>query len=199
MSSSRYTLSLSRAHSIAKRATALASAREGDILKALGGTQLTAVPTADQRKVLEARGEAALADIDFVVRALRTGGSIRRAVAIVNAEKGISPRLAEVAASRLVSSLYARIMSTDIASLPSIDQLQEILDQRKGATAGYGDTRSVRVSLVRPDALEPLRNRKSAIDAAVMAESDEINDLNRATVTVEIDDDIAANLGLAKE
>lgn len=196
----KFQFSLSRAHSVADRLRQSAQAKQQTALATLGGTSLSHAPTAEQKTALGERGILALTQLAEARAELLAVGTIRAALATANAAAGVTTLLATIDAKRQEAKLLAQVTSIDLLTRVPLDQVAEALAQRPTSEVSmYGGRGSsgVPVTVVGVNALESLRVERLALEAEINALGDRVNDLNRTTVTVELEDSMAKVAGLA--
>jgi hypothetical protein len=194
---SKHTFTLSRAHAIADRIRDMATAKQTEALATLSDTAIAHEPTEAQIGALRERGQRALAQIAEAGEALRTVGLIRETLAVANAKHGVTALLARIEARRQESRLLAKFTALDLLTRVSLDDVGPAFRER-AATAAHPMTlrQGVSLNVVGLNALEPFRETKAALDAEINALGDEVNDLNRHTVEVELPDALARAVGL---
>lgn len=198
MATSNYTLPLSRWHHVADRIRESGDRKHKAAIQALGNTQLNpGVPLdATQIQALKARGQKALEQAAEARLALETVGFIRQELARVNAEKGITARLAKAEALRRVIKQLGEYSAIDLLTRVPVDNIGSVAKDAQGSNDLYGRRAGLPVALVSSEALDTLTADVGQLEAEVAAITDEIADLNRTTLTLELPVDLAKAAGL---
>lgn len=191
----KHTFTLSRAHSVADRLRALASAKQTEAQATLAGVNLSVAPTAAQKEALKARGQRALEQIDEAREALRAVGTIRTVLAEANAKAGVTELLSRIDAKRKELQFVESLCGIDLLTKPTLDNAEQTIASTNAARGGYAS--AVQISLVEPNALDGLREDRAVLTAEISAMSDQVNDLNRTTVTIELPEALAKAAGLS--
>lgn len=195
-----YTLTLSRWHHVADRIKAIGEAKHREALGALGGTTLNHTLAEPQIKALEARGTRALGLIQEAREAMSAVGAIRMALAEANAERGVTRLLAQAEAKRREARMLGDYAGIDLVTRTPVTALNATLasqaNQASKAHDAYGRSLGVPVSLVPSDALDFVAAERAALEAEVAAITDQVADLNRGTLELELPIKLAKDAGL---
>lgn len=194
---SAYTFTLSRAHAIADRLRKAADAKSEEAQNTLSGVALTAELTAEQRDVFRARGERARVQVEEARQGYTLVAHIRAAVAEANAKHGISRLLAETEAKRAEVRVLSVLVNlgNEALTAATLDTLTDALKARPTDSQGRV-LGSVRISLLGLSQFEPYRETRTVLQAQINALSDQVNDLNKNTITVELPENLAKEVGL---
>lgn len=190
-----YTLSLSRWHTVATRLRASAEAMMETGLAVLGGTSVQHELSDAQIQALKQRGERALADINTARSSLRAVTKIRAALAVANANAGVTETLAEAEGLRAEMRQLEGLSQIDPLKQVEIDQANAAVRKNgEGNVRGYG--MGVPVALVALNALDEITRDRAVLARRQTELMDQVNDRNRATLTLAIDEAVAAVAGL---
>lgn len=197
-----HTLTLSRWHAVADRIRASAMVQQREAIQILGNTQLSHAPTGEQKEALQARGQRALGLVSEARLALQVVGTIREALAQKNANEGVSQLLSQTEAKRQEAKFLGELGNIDLLTRVGLNHVEAALEKRPEPERPVYHARptssGVPVTLVAVTALDEFQLARRLLDAEVSALTDRINDLNRATLTLEIPKTLAVAAGLAK-
>ncbi len=197
----KYTLTLSRWHKVAERINTALKERETSVKKAFTAT--TVSPWNKEGIEEKAAGIARRAadDLALIETGARTVSQIRAALAIRNAELGISARLAEAEAANRTALLYKSVIEgqdTDMVRPESVRGLPVAL---VGETdpIGFGRRSAPTVTLQTADGalVELLRERLAREQARATRLLDEVADLNREKLEIDVPREVLEIAGLA--
>jgi hypothetical protein len=194
MTMTAYTFTLSRAHAVADRLRKGADAKRDEALMTLTGHTFNHVPSDDQVAALKSRGERALASLASAREGLRAVGHIRETLAQANATAGVSQLLAQIEAKKQEARLLSQLTGVDLLTLVPLAQVNDAFTSRSHENSLRG--LSVRVGLVPLNAFDGLREELSVLNATISAMSDQVNDMNKKTITVELPEELAKEAGL---
>lgn len=192
-----YTLALSRWHTVANRLNAHAEGLFEHAVRVLESTHAQHEISEAQRVALAARGEQALCDINVARASLRAAARIRAELASANAAHGVSAKLAEAEGLRREIQKLAQLQQIDLLSKVALDDANSVLGRRTsdGGMMG-GRLSAVSLALVPLDALDGHQRDKDVLDRAQQELMDEVNTLNRNTLSIELDRGVAVHAGL---
>jgi hypothetical protein len=197
----KYALTLSRWHKVAERINTALKERETSVKKAFTAT--TVSPWNKEGIEEKAAGIARRAadDLALIETAARAVAQIRAALAIRNAELGISARLAEAEAASRTAALYKSVVEgqdTDMVRPESVRGLPVAL---VGETdpIGFGRRSAATVTLQTADGplVESLRERLAREQARATRLLDEVADLNREKLEIDVPREMLEIAGLA--
>lgn len=195
----KYVLTLSRWHKVAERIKAAIKESEA---RAVAAFTATAISPWNKEGVetkafeIAARGKA---DIALVESGLSAVAAIRAALARRNAELGIGDKLAEADAVSRRAALYRTIVDKqsadmvrpeDMRHVPALTANDEPYFMRRGGA-------SITLAIAEPPFLEELRLKLAADQARSHALLDEVADLNRSKLELELPDELTIIAGLA--
>lgn len=197
------TQSLSRWNHTATRFRTLGQNLSQQAYDTLAETRITSPIDAEQSKALEALGQKALRQLEDAQVALETSGVIRAALAEKNAEAGIARKLALLDALKAEQKALERTADISLIVMPSAhhERANEALDKHKDSEERFFARnveikKGVALRLVPMDAFDAFEKRIMVIKSDIQAMSDEVNDLNNASMTLELSDAAATLLNL---
>lgn len=197
MTQKAYTLTLNRWHHVASRIKALAKSKLDEANSTLGGTVVENKLSQAQIDALKGRGTRALEQLHSGMAALETVGVIRRALADANGKFGVAAMLAEAEDKRARARALEAFSQIDLLSITPVEDINAAFDQRgenKGLSLGYRN--GTRASVVAIDALDFVGETRRSLEAQAAAIADQVADLNRQTLTIELDESLAKEVGL---
>lgn len=198
MAFTAYTLTLSRWHHVADRIKVIAEAKHQEALRTLGNTVIQQHLSASQVDALKARGARALGLIQEAREALAVVGAIRMALAQANADKRITVLLAEAEAKRREAKMLADYASIDLLTRTPLSNVNKAIEANLAQPKDPygGGSRGVDVNLVAEDALDFVNEERIHLQAAVASITDQVAELNRATLTLDLPSKLAKDAGL---
>lgn len=193
-----FTLSLSRWHTIAKRLSVHGEALFENAMSVLGSANVQHELGDTQKAALVERGSKALADLTEARSAISTAALVRAALSHANAQHGISAKLAMAEGMRREVQLLDQLGRIDLLARVELDKANDTLTKRTTSEDIMGTRRlgALPVALVAIDALDTHARDKSLLERQQQELMDEINDLNRNTLSIELPVDIAAHASL---
>lgn len=197
----RYTLSLSRWHTVVERLSAQADARAREAVVVLDGTQVSFVLEPEQIETLKARGAEAVTKIALARQGFAAVATIRSALAKANAELGVSQLLAEQAGVRREQKLLREVGQVDVALRASLDKVNDrlVAQQQSGASDRMSlrlGQASIPVAVVSAEVVAQARQAAIDLEQRLAVVSDQINDLNKQTVAISLPLVLAKEAGL---
>ena len=183
----KFNLTLSRWHKVTERINAALKECETRIKAAFTDTTVSSWNKdgiEEKAADIARRAELDLVLVDVGTRAVEI---IRSTLAIRNAELGIAGRLAQVEGANRRASLYKAVIEgqkPDMVRAASVHNLPMQIDQ-----SDWLSRRSALVVTLQtadPDLLEGLREKFAIEQAIAVRTLDEIADLNRATIEIEM-------------
>ena len=194
MTQKSFTLTLTRWHHVAGRIAALAKSKLAEAEETLGHTKTENTLTEKQVKALEGRGSQALELLHGGLAAMEVVGQIRKALAQANGKHGVAAMLAEAEEKRARARALERFAEIDLLSTTHVSEVNDVLNSRGGDNSIM--YRGVRVAVVDIDSLDFVRQTRRDLEAQASAISDQVAELNRQTMTLDLDDALAKEVGL---
>jgi hypothetical protein len=183
----KYTLTLTRWHKVAERIKAAIKESEA---RAIAAFTATAISPWNKEGVevkafeIAARGKA---DVAFVETGLSAVAEIRAALTRRNAGLGIADKLAEADAVNRRAALYLAIVEKQRADMVRPEDLRHV-PQAGGA---------ITLAIAERPLVEELALKLAADQARMHALLDEVAELNRSKLELELPDELAIVAGLA--
>lgn len=196
----KYSLTLSRWHKVAERMNAALSERETNVKAALTATTISpwnkqGVEEKAAEIVQRAADDLALFDVGA-----RAVAAIRAALAVRNVELGISTKLAEAEAAKRRGSLYKAVIEGQRADMVRPDGVQSLPDLAGDAEPYAFSRRSAAtVTLQTADRalIASLREKLEGERLRATRLLDEVADLNREKLELEMPEEVLTIAGLA--
>lgn len=197
----KYTLTLSRWHKVAERINTALKEREANVKKAFTGTTISAWNKEGIEDKAATIARRAADDLALIERGMLAVAQIRAALAIRNAELGISTRLAEAEAANRSVALYKAVIegqSPDMVRPESVRGLPVAL-VGESDLIGFGRRATPVVTLQTADGglVESLRERLAREQARATRLLDEVADLNREKLEIDVPQEVREIAGLA--
>jgi len=197
----QYTLTLTRWHKVAERINAALKERETAVKTAFTATAISPwnkEGVEEKAAEIARRGADDLALIEAGVRAV---AHIRTALAIRNAALGVSAKLAEAESANRAAALYKAIIEgqkTDMVRPESVKALPTAL-AGEADTFGFGRRTAAVVTLQIANAalVGSLREKLAREQARATRLLDEIADLNREKLEIDVPPEVIGIAGLA--
>jgi len=197
----KYTLTLSRWHKVAERINAALKEREAIVKAAFTATAISPwnkEGVEEKAADIARRASEALALVEAGALAV---AAIRAALALRNAELGIAGKLAEVEAANRRAALYKAVIDGQKPDMVRPENVRVLPGELIGESESWGFARraAVAVTLQTADTalIDTLREKFAREQARATRLLDEIADLNRETVEIEVAQDVAGIAGLA--
>ena len=197
----KYTLTLSRWHKVAERVNAALKEREATVKAAFTATAISPwnkEGIEEKAADIARRAAEALALVEAGALAV---AAIRAALALRNAELGIAGKLAEVEAANRRAALYRAVIDGQKPDMVRPENVRVLPGELIGESESWGFARraAVAVTLQTADTalIDTLREKFAREQARATRLLDEIADLNRETVEIEVAQDVAGIAGLA--
>ena len=192
-------LSLSRWNHVAGRLRVLAQKTQEDALASLGDTRISSPIDEEQKQAMLLKGQKSLADVASILAAHRGIGLIRAALAVHNAQAGVAEKLALMEALRGEKNALLPLKGIPLLTMPSVENANEALEKHKEPTDMYRRSdapRGVALRTVPINALHDVEARLRQIDTDVQVLSDEVNDLNKEILGIDLPEEVVklANL-----
>ena len=197
----QYTLTLSRWHKVAERINAALKQRETDVKTAFTAT---AISPWNKEGVEEKAAEIARRgadDLALIEAGARAVAHIRTALAIRNAALGVSAKLAEAESAKRAAALYKAIIEgqkADMVRPESVRSLPAGLAV-EADTFGFGRRGAAVITLQIANTafVGSLREKLAREQARATRLLDEIADLNREKLEIDVAQEVLEIAGLA--
>lgn len=140
--------------------------------------------------------EAALAKVGLLMKLNATLGQVREALARANVEKGVSALLAEQVCRQNQKALYEGLAEAASSARLQLSDADAVLaESGKGDSAmRYRETHTF--SRVPEATVIVWRDQAEAIGRELTALSDKISDVNASRLSIELDEEVLAHLGM---
>ena len=189
---SKHTITLSRAHKIAERLGQSAGEAKSQALALSGSVTLSGF-TQPQVKRMQGNGAAALAQLALYTRLIGAQTAARTVIGSANEAHGVSAVLAQIEGNKKVLSALSAVASGQGADAVQLSEL--------GEYKSVGNAETLRSSCIEVAMLDHgqaalLSEQTKALERRNFVLSDLLADTNARTVVIEMDDDLAALMGL---
>jgi hypothetical protein len=192
-----YTLTLTRWHKVAERLARDYSESISQSRSTLSQTVISAYLGEEQEQFLQAQTQNALGNLERAFRIQDAVAHIRHLVGNANVHEGVAAKLAEFdKLNRRVKTL-SEVVDSQSTDMVSITQLCSIPKDYVADGANYDSKRpKIKVRMLGMQDLEKLASQLDATRKAAYALSDEVSDLNKAKLSIELETDVASAAGL---
>ena len=197
----QYTLTLSRWHKVAERISTALKERETDVKVAFTATTISAWNREGVEEKAAEIARRAVDDLALIEAGMRAVAAIRAALAIRNAALGVSGKLAEAEAANRAAAIYKAIIDgqkVDMVRPESVKALPAAL-AGDADVFGFGRRTAAVVTLQIANAavVESLREKLVREEARATRLLDEIADLNREKIEIDVPREVVGIAGLA--
>ena len=192
-----YTLTLTRWHKVAERLARDYGESISESRSTLSQTVISAYLGEEQEQFLQAQTQNALGNLERAFRIQDAVAHIRHLVGNANVHEGVAAKLAEFdKLNRRVKTL-SEVVDSQSTDMVSITQLRSIPKDYVADGANYDSKRpKIKVRMLGMQDLEKLASQLDATRKAAYALSDEVSDLNKAKLSIELETDVASAAGL---
>ena len=192
-----YTLTLTRWHKVAERLARDYGESISESRSTLSQTAISAYLGEEQEQFLQAQTQNALGNLERAFRIQDAVAHIRHLVGNANVHEGVAAKLAEFdKLNRRVKTL-SEVVDSQSTDMVSITQLRSIPKDYVADGANYDSKRpKIKVRMLGMQDLEKLASQLDATRKAAYALSDEVSDLNKAKLSIELETDVASAAGL---
>ncbi len=198
----KHTLTLSRWHKVAERMQSAMKARETAVKTAYTATAISPWNKAAVEEKAAEIARRAAEDLALVESAAHSVATIRAALALRNAALGVSSRLAEAEAAKRRAALYRAIVEGQKADMVRPEDVRTLPAELVGETESWGFGRrtalTVTLQTADPALLAALRAKLAHEEARATRLLDEVADLNRDRLEIDVPDELAQIAGLAE-
>ena len=197
----KYTLTLTRWHKVAERINAALKQREANVKTAFTATTISPWNKAGVEDKAADIAWRAAEDLALIEAGAQTIATIRTALALRNAQLGIAAKLAEAEAANRRAVLYKTVIEgqkpdmvrpADMSALPA-----ELLGEPEHWTVLRRPALAVTLQTADQALIEALREKLEQEQARTTRLLDEVADLNRETVEVDVPEAVVSIAGLA--
>ncbi|HYS75058.1 MAG TPA: hypothetical protein VEM38_03060 [Burkholderiales bacterium] len=197
----KYTLTLSRWHKVAERVNAALKEREANVKTAFTATTISPWNKEGVEEKAAEIGRRAADDLALVEAGARAVAAIRGALAMRNADLGISGRLAEVEGANRRAALYRTVIDGQKPDMVRPEGVRTLPAELVGETESWGFARrsALAVTLQTADRIlvESLREKLSREQGYATRLLDEVADLNREKLEIDMPEEVIGIAGLA--
>jgi hypothetical protein len=192
-----YTLTLTRWHKVAERLAREYGESVSESRSTLTQTAISAYLGEEQEEFLQTQTQTALTNLDRAFRIQDAVAHVRHLVGDANVREGVSAKLAEFdKLNRRVKAL-SEVVESQSSDMVSVTQLRSIPKDYVADGASYDSKRPrIKVRMLDTQALERLADQLSNARKAAYALSDEVSDLNKAKLSIELETEVASAAGL---
>lgn len=197
MSNSRnYTLPLSRWHHVADRIRQFGETKKTNAYNVLAGTVIRNTLTDEQIASLEKRGQKAVEELDIARRSISVVANIRQSLAEANAEHKVNTILSKVEGLRKDVAFLRSFSSIDMLTKTPLNGVNAALEKAHGSERSRFSLDSINVTLINPETFVSFEEEALILDSQIASLTDEVADINRALLTIELPEDLALAAGL---
>ena len=192
-----YTLTLTRWHKVAERLARDYGESVSDCRTTLSQTVISAYLGEEQEQFLQTQTQNALGNLERAFRIQDAVAHIRHLVGNANVHEGVAAKLAEFdKLNRRVKTL-SEVVGSQGTDMVSVTQLRSIPKDYVADGASYDSKRpKIKVRMLGMQDLEELADQLDAARKAAYALSDEVSDLNKARLSIELETEVASAAGL---
>lgn len=197
MSNSRnYTLPLSRWHHVADRIRQFGETKKSNAYQVLAGTVIRNSLTDEQISSLEKRGQKAVEELDISRRSINTVAKIRQSLAEANAEHKVNSILSKVEGLRKEVAFLRSFSSVDMLTKVPLSGVNAALEKVQGNERNRFGNDAINVALIEPEKFNVFEEEALILESQIASLTDEVADINRALLTIELPEDLALAAGL---
>ncbi len=192
-----YTLTLTRWHKVAERLARDYGESVSESRSTLTQTVISAYLGEEQEQFLQTQTQSALGSLERAFRLQDAVAHIRHLVGNANVHEGVAAKLAEFdKLNRRVKAL-SEVVDSQSTDMVSVTQLRNIPKDYVADGANYDSKRpKIKVRMLGMQELQTLGEQLDAARQAAYALSDEVSDLNKAKLSIELETDVASAAGL---
>ena len=197
----KYTLTLSRWHKVAERINTALKEREASVKKAFTATTVSPWNKEGIEEKAATIARRAADDLALIDQGMLAVAQIRAALAIRNAEIGIAARLASAEAANRSAALYKAVIEGQDADMVRPESVRGLPVALIGESdpIGFGRRATPTVTLQTADGMlvESLREKLAREQARATRLLDEVADLNRERLEIDVPQEVLEIAGLA--
>ena len=192
-----YTLTLTRWHKVAERLARDYGESISESRSTLSQTVISAYLGEEQEQFLQAQTQNALGNLERAFRIQDAVAHIRHLVGNANVHEGVAAKLAEFDKLNRRAKALSEVVDSQSTEMVSVTQLRSIPKDYVADGASYDSKRpKIKVRMLGMQDLEKLASQLDATRKAAYALSDEVSDLNKAKLSIELETDVASAAGL---
>ena len=197
MNAQVHTLSLSRWHKVAERLSRVHADCVATARRIFNETRVPANLGETQRDLLRRQAQLAMSKLETAARVQDSIVRIRIALGEENAKRGIPERLARLDVLQRRHRLWTEILAAQDSMMVQIDTLGEVPKDYVADGERYDSRRPhLRVGMMDEGMQAELSARAEEARVSSYALGDEIADLNRGQLALELEPDVAHEAGL---
>ena len=196
----QYTLTLSRWHKVAERINTALKQRETELKAALTATTISAWNKEGVEEKAAEIARRAAGDLALIEVGTRAVAQIRAALAIRNAELGVSAKLAEAESANRAVAVYRAVIDgqkADMVRPESVRALPAMLAEADTFGFGRRSAAVVTLQIANAELVESLREKLAREKARATRLLDEVADLNREKLEIDVPNEVIEIAGLA--
>jgi hypothetical protein len=191
------TLTLTRWHKVAERLSREYTESVYTAKQTLSNTKVSSYLGAEQQDALRTAAQDATERLARAFRVQDAVREVRRALGDANVKNGVSPKLAELDKLNRRLKVVTELIEGQSPSMISIEQLENIPSDYVADGNSYDSKRPLlHVRMLSRDDLTRLKADFESIRIQAYALSDEVADLNKATLTLTVLLEVAALAGI---
>jgi len=197
----KYTLTLSRWHKVAERINTALKEREANVKTAFTSTTISPWNKNGVEGKAADIARRAADDLALVEAGARAVATVRAALALRNAEIGISGKLAEVEGANRRAALYKAVIDGQKPDMVLPEGVRTLPAELVGDTESWGYARrtalAVTLQTANPTLVESLRDKLAREQGYATRLLDEIADLNREKLEIDVPEVVIGIAALA--
>lgn len=192
-----YCLSLSRWHKVAERLSRDYSETVAALRSTISSTHVSAYLGEDQEDFLREQSRSSLENLAYAFRIQDAVATIRQYVGDANVHANVSRKLAEFDKLNRRIKVLTDLLEAQSNEMVTPSQLRNLPRDYVADGSNYDSRRpKIRVRMLEVRDIEQLQDQLDAAKARSYALADEIADLNRAQVSIELESEVAIVAGL---
>jgi hypothetical protein len=191
------TLTLTRWHKVAERLSREYTESVYAAKQTLSNTKVSSYLGAEQQDALRSATQDATERLSRAFRVQDAVSDVRRALGDANVKNGVSPKLAELDKLNRRLKVVTELIEAQSPGMISIEQLVNIPADYVADGNSYDSKRPLlHVRMLGKDEVKQLKADFEAIRHQSYALSDEVADLNKATLTLSVSQEVATLAGI---
>lgn len=191
------TLTLTRWHKVAERLSREYTESVYAVKQTLSNTKVSSYLGAEQQDALRTAAQDATERLARAFRVQDAVSDVRRALGDANVKNGVSPKLAELDKLNRRLKVVTELIEAQSPSMISIEQLANIPSDYVSDGNSYDSKRPLlHVRMLGRDELNGFKADFETIRTQSYALSDEVADLNKATLTLTVSQEVATLAGI---